>query len=154
MIRIRFVVWVLFAGFAAAIPGCGSEAPVVTTEVAKAQPGLNGGTAYPIPGDLGYAEVVIERGRPGQPVTLAVYFLDSTAKKAMAAEPAEVRAKLVIPIEDAPKDVKLSSKPKSNGKSEGIRYATEPGNYDFDELKGELFVTLEGKEVIVPFAFR
>ncbi len=154
MIRNRFVALLSFASFAAFLPGCGSEAPVVTTEVAKAQPGLNGGTAYPIPGDLGYAEVVIERSRPGQPVTLAVYFLDSTAKKAMASEPAEVRAKLVIPVEDAPKDVKLSTKSKSSGKSEGIRFATEPGNFDFDELRGELFVTLEGKEVAVPFAFR
>lgn len=144
---------VVMATFVCAIAGCGGQPPVVTTEIAKSLPGLNGGTAFPIPGDLGYAEVVVERGRPGQPVTLAVYFLDSTAKMPISSDPEQVRAKLVIPVEDSPKEVKLTAKPK-NGKSEGKRYATEPGNYDFDELKGELFVTLAGKEVTVPFMFR
>lgn len=151
----RFLVLarIVLTAFVCSIAGCGGQPPVETTEIAKAQPGLNGGTAYPIPGDLGYAEVVIERGRPGQPVTLAVYFLDSTAKKSLSSDPEKVRAKLVIPVEDSPKEVKLSAKAK-NGKSEGKRYATEPGNYDFDELKGELFVTLDGKEITLSFMFR
>lgn len=144
----------LIFAVAMAMAGCGGTAPVETTEVAKAQPGLNGGMAYPIPGDLGYVEVVVERTKPGQPVIVAAYFLDASAKNALAADPSTVRARLVLPVEDAPKEVALAAKAKSGGKSTGKRFATEPGNYDFDELKGELFVTLDGKEVAVPFAFR
>lgn len=150
----RIAVAFLLLSFSLAMAGCGGTAPVETTEVAKAQPGLNGGMAYPIPGDLGYVEVVVERTKPGQPVIVAAYFLDSSAKNALAAEPSAVRARLVLPVEGDPKEVNLAAKAKSGGKSTGKRYATEPGNYDFDELKGELFVTLDGKEVSVPFAFR
>ncbi|MBI1324841.1 hypothetical protein GC170_16880 [bacterium] len=150
----RFAATSLLLSFSLAIAGCGGTAPVETTEVAKAQPGLNGGMAYPIPGDLGYVEVVVERTKPGQPVIVAAYFLDATAKNALAADPSAVRARLVLPVEDAPKEVALTAKAKSGGKSTGKRFATEPGNFDFDELKGELLVTLDGKEVSVPFAFR
>lgn len=144
---------VLVVGMTVMLHGCGSAAPEVAPELAQAQPGLNGGTAYPIPGDLGFVEVVVERTKPGKPVILAAYFLDSTAKSAMTTEPATVKARLVIPLEDAPKDVTLSAKAKP-GSGTGKRFATEPGNFDFDELRGDLFVTLEGKELTVPFAFR
>ncbi len=154
MHQFRISAFYFIAAVCSAMAGCGGSAPVVTTEVAKAQPGLNGGMAYPIPGDLGYVEVVVERSKPGQPVIVAAYFLDSSAKETMTAEPTAVRARLVLPVEDAPKEVTLASKAKAGGKSTGKRFATEPGNYDFDELKGELFVTMDGKEVAVPFAFR
>lgn len=154
MKNIRIVASCMLALVVMATSGCGGTAPVETTEVAKAQPGLNGGMAYPIPGDLGYVEVVVERTKPGQPVIVAAYFLDASAKNALAADPSAVRARLVLPVDDAPNEVTFAAKAKSGGNSTGKRYATEPGNFDFDELKGELFVTLDGKEVSVPFAFR
>lgn len=149
----RFGTSVVAIMVSAALSGCGGATPEVAPELAMAQPGLNGGTAYPIPGDFGFAEVVIERNKPGQPVILAVYFLDSTGKQAITYEPSGVHAKLVIPADNAPKEAKLTSKPKP-GKSDGKRFATEPGKYDFDELHGEIIATIDGKELTIPFAFR
>ena len=152
--RSRWLAVAVFAILTASATGCGGSAPQVTTELAQAMPGLNGGTAYPIPGDFGYAEIVVERTKPGQPVTLVVYFLDPTAKKALPVAPTAVRAKLVLPVDNEPiKDVTLTAKAKP-GAGEGTRFASAPGPFDFDELRGELFLTLSGQDVVVPFAFR
>ena len=66
------------------VSGCG-KSDVVVTEVAKSKAGLNGGVAFPLPESQGHAELVVERGKPGQPVVIAVYLLDDTATKAMTA---------------------------------------------------------------------
>lgn len=135
--------------------GCGGQSDVKVTEVAQAKAGLNGGTAFPLPEKLGYAEVVVERTKPGQPVTVAVYFLDETGTKPLVKPPGAVKATLQLPTDPEPKAVSFTSKEKTGGKAAiGPRFATAPGPYDFDELKGELQVTLDGKDVTVPFALR
>lgn len=137
------------------LSGCGSRDAAVVTEVAKAKPGANGGIAFPIPETKGYAEVVVERSKPGQPVVVAVYFLNESATAAASVAPTSVSSKLVLPTADEPKTVSLSAKEKTGSKkSVGTRFATEPGAYDFDELSGELLVTIDGKELTVPFAMR
>ena len=152
----RLLIFSLLAAIAPLlISGCGGQADVKVTEVAQAKPGLNGGTAFPLPDKLGYAEVVVERTKPGQPVTVAVYFLDETATKPLAKTPTSVKASLQLPTDQEPKAVSLSAKEKTGGKpAVGPRFATAPGPYDFDELKGDVQVTLDGKEVTVPFALR
>lgn len=151
----RFLFAILATFMAQTLSGCGSQPDVKLTEVAQAKPGLNGGTAFPIPENLGYAEIVVERAKPGQPVTVAVYFLDETATKALTKTPAGVKASLQLPTDPEPKSVTLSAKEKSGGKpAVGPRFATAPGPYDFDELKGDLQLTLDGKELTVPFALR
>ena len=136
------------------VSGCG-KSDVVVTEVAKSKAGLNGGVAFPLPESQGYAELVVERGKPGQPVVIAVYLLDDTATKAMTAKASSIKATLQLPTDPEPKTVAFTEKPKAAGKPPiGTRFATAPGPYDFDELKGDIFVTIDGKELTVPFALR
>ena len=136
------------------VSGCG-KSDVVVTEVAKSKAGLNGGVAFPLPESQGHAELVVERGKPGQPVVIAVYLLDDTATKAMTAKASSIKANLQLPTDPEPKSVAFTEKPKAGGKPpSGTRFATAPGPYDFDELKGDIFVTIDGKELTVPFALR
>lgn len=136
------------------VSGCG-KSDVVVTEVAKSKAGLNGGVAFPLPESQGHAELVVERGKPGQPVVIAVYLLDDTATKAMTAKASSIKANLQLPTDPEPKSVAFTEKPKAGGKPPiGTRFATAPGPYDFDELKGDIFVTIDGKELTVPFALR
>ena len=136
------------------VSGCG-KSDVVVTEVAKSKAGLNGGVAFPLPESQGHAELVVERGKPGQPVVIAVYLLDDTATKAMTAKASSIKANLQLPTDPEPKSVAFTEKPKAGGKPPiGTRFATAPGAYDFDELKGDIFVTIDGKELTVPFALR
>lgn len=136
--------------------GCGSATePEVVTQIAQSKPGLNGGMAFPLPENLGYAEVVIERSKPGAPVVLAVYFLDESVTKEIASEPASVSATLELPTEETPKTVSLTAKAATNGKAgKGRKFVSAPGAYDFDELKGKITASVNGKEVSVPFAMR
>lgn len=136
------------------VSGCG-KSDVVVTEVAKSKAGLNGGIAFPLPESQGHAELVVERGKPGQPVVIAIYLLDDTATKAMTAKASSIKATLQLPTDPEPKPVTFTEKPKAGGKPPiGTRFATAPGPYDFDELKGDIFVTIDGKELTVPFALR
>jgi hypothetical protein len=143
------------AAFLFGLVGCGGENAVeVRQEVAESKPGINGGIAFPLPEKKGYAEVVIERGKPGQPVTLAVYLLDDSARAASTSNITASSAKLMIPGEESAKSVTLAARDSASKKAVGKRFASAPGAYDFDELKGEIIMSVDGKEVSVPFAFR
>ncbi|MFM1802178.1 MAG: hypothetical protein RJA81_1530 [Planctomycetota bacterium] len=138
------------------ITGCGGSSSVpVVQEIAQSKPGLNGGVAFPLPENTGYVEVLVERSKPGQPVIFAAYFLNAAADGPAASEPSAVTAQLVLPTEDQPKDVTLTKQGKKGGdKAVGVRFASVPGAYAFDELSGEITVTLDGKPLVVPFAMR
>ena len=135
--------------------GCGGSANVKVTEVAKSKPGLNGGIAFPIPENQGHAELVVERAKPGQPVVVAIYLLDETATKPNPKSATSIKANFLLPIDAEPQAVSFSAKPKTGGKpTVGQRFASAPGPFDFDELKGEILITIEGKDYTVPFALR
>lgn len=153
--ELRMRNFVVFAGLILLAAGCGGGSDVeIKQEVAQSKPGANGGIAFPLPDNKGYAEVVIERGKPGQPVVLAVYLLDDSARLAAPGNITTKIARIQIPGEDAAKQVALSARESSGKKAVGKRFASEPGAYDFDELKGELVVSIDGKESTIPFAFR
>jgi hypothetical protein len=60
----------------------------------------------------------------------------------------------MIPGEESAKSVTLAARDSASKKAVGKRFASAPGAYDFDELKGEIIMSVDGKEVSVPFAFR
>lgn len=137
------------------IAGCGGSGEVeVKQEVAQSKPGVNGGIAFPLPDNKGFAEVVLERGRPGQPVAVAVYLLDDSLKAPIKASATAKFARLQMPGEDAPRQVSLNAREATAKKAVGKKFASDPGAYDFDELKGEIGLSLDGAEVLIPFAFR
>jgi hypothetical protein len=139
--------------FQMAILGCGNSEISSKTVQTNARPGLNGGMVFPIDEDKGYVELVIEVTKPGQPVTIAAYFLNENMDGPITSPPTSVISELNLPTEESPKEVTLTPvAAKSGKKSVGTRFATAPGSYDFDQLYGDLRMTLDGKNFVVPFA--
>lgn len=126
--------------------GASSEPPGGTL---KQDMGPHGGAAVPL-GDRGYVEVVMDAGggRPGQS-RLVAYFLSTDRKSPLAATPASVTASLQLPTGESP-SVAFTA----DGKTGENRFASPPGDYAFDELRGEVTAALDGETFTVPFAFR
>jgi hypothetical protein len=155
MFRVLSLGLVAFLGLLA---GCDSS-PATTID-AKTAPvsGPHGGMAYPIPGEGGYAEVVVERTKgtaklPGK-ASLSVYFLKTDLKAALGTAPTEVSASIVTPEKPEPTPVTLTLKPVAKDALATARFASEPGPFDFDELRGEVKATVDGKPFAASFAFR
>lgn len=139
--------------FQLAILGCGNSELRSKTDQINARPGLNGGTAFPIDEGKAYVELVVEVAKPGQPVTIAAYFLNENLDGPIPSPPTSVISELNLPTEESPKEVPLTPVAAKSGKnSVGTRFATAPGSYDFDQLYGDLRMTLDGKNYVVPFA--
>jgi hypothetical protein len=136
-----------------AVAGCGDGTPKASESVLKSVTGPHGAMALPIPGDKGYVEPLVERpgsGKPGAKLgapVFAVYLLQPDGKSPLASAPTSVSANLRIPGQDSPVLVALS--PDATG-----RFVSAPGDYEYDELRGEISLTLDGAAVTVPFAFR
>ena len=79
-----------------------------------------------------------------------VYFLGPDKAAAMAPPPGDVRVK-VIPPEGEPSELALKAEPKG---ADTARFASPPGRYDYDELRGEVTATVGGGSVTTPFAMR
>lgn len=135
--------------------GCGGAAgTTMSTKALPAKPGTHGGTAFPLPDEKGYAEIVVEpvkQTKAGREVVLAVYFLTADLKLALPSAPADVFAKMTLPGEEGEKRVNLIATPKSPNDG---RFATEVGRFDYDEIRGELAATIGGSPITVPFAIR
>jgi hypothetical protein len=141
-----------------AVVGCGETQSQPSEAMLKSIIGPRGGTALPLPDGTGYLEPILERPGAGKAktakVVLAVYFVGGDGKSPLASLPTSVTASLTLPTQAEPVTVSLSPKPQGNEPAARGRFATEPGDFDFDELRGELHITRDGQESTVPFAFR
>lgn len=139
---------------AAASAGCGAGGGGSSATSLPSKSGVHGGTAFPLPNDRGYAEVVIEPQKvtkAGREVVLAVYFLKPDLKAALEPAPSGVAAKLAVPGQEAPATPTFAPKPLKPGDG---RFATEVGPYDVDEIRGEVTGSLDGQAFAVPIAIR
>jgi hypothetical protein len=137
--------------------GCGTIGGAATPTAPGTTVGPHGGTAVPLPGDRGYAEVQLDRtgvkpGRPGG-ARLNVYFLASDLKAPLSASPTEVTVKAIPPGGEA---LTLTLRPDAPGDKKAApgRFTSPPGDLDYDELRGEVSATIDGQTSTVPFAFR
>jgi len=131
--------------------GAGGVSPDPRVNAATAN-GPHGGQAVPLPGDQGFAEILIEQGAKKAPPRFAVYFLAPDLKGPLPAKPTEVRAKLITA--EGESSVSLSPDPKRDDKTGAGRYTSPPGKFDADEYTGELTAVIDGQSFTRPFALR
>jgi hypothetical protein len=139
--------------------GCGQgvPAPAVPTGTTT---GPHGGIAVPLGDGAGYAEILLEKEgaakgkpKPGVRPRFAVYVLNAERTGPASPPPSEARLKVALPT-GTTVDVALTASAKAGDPTGPARYVSQPGDYDYDELSGEVTVTLDGKSSTVPFALR
>jgi hypothetical protein len=149
---------VLVAGLMllAALSGCGGSDPGADGAGAKRIIGPHGATAMPLAGGKAYVEVLLERPKAATtrkvPAPMLVaYFLQQDGKEALSPLPDSVQASVRPPGKDAPVTFRLDPKPAASGPAAQGRFASEPGDLDYDDLRGELTAILGGQPVKVEF---
>jgi len=133
------------------LAGCGGEdkAP----EAHNAQLGPHSGPIVPLPGDRGFAEVIVESvpgKKAGLDARVSAFFLQADKQTPLAETPSDVavtiqlpgdeRVELPLSAETDPKDPKAS------------RYTSKVGPYSTDQLMGELTGKIGGESFTLPFA--
>jgi hypothetical protein len=130
---------VLVAALFAGIVGCGENLPTPRPGT-PAGPSHNG-SLLPIPGDLGYVEIV---NAPLSTKTtesqIGVYFYEKDAKTPVSSPPGDVKLTLELPKGNA--DIVLKPDPKNPGGFQSAR-----GDHGRRELIGKLEFTLGGKPI-------
>jgi hypothetical protein len=140
---------------ALSLVGCGGGGNTVNPTIAANRPGPHGGMAFPLPADRGHVEVVVEKPanwKPGGKSSLVVYFLDATASGPITVTPSDVTVKVQLPSKPEPETVTLAAS--TDKKASEVKYASVPGDYDFDTMSGDVTATLDGQPVTVPFMLR
>lgn len=135
------------------VSGCGDGAAPPPPGTPKAL-GPHNGPAVPLPGDRGYAEVMVDLGKLTKGKTsksqLVVWFLQKDAQTPLNPPPTSVTAKLNIPGE-GPQDVTFNPEPKAGDPASAGRFVAGSGRFDFDELGGEITAIIDGQSVTFPF---
>lgn len=136
----------LGCGGAPTLPPLPKDAPTV---------GPHKGPAYALPGGLGYAEIVNEPGADGRdraaPTAIVVYFLGPDAKASLTPAPTDVKF-LVNSGRGKSQSVALKAEPKADGPAGEGRFASAPGPYQIEELRGELTAKAGDAPVKIPIA--
>ena len=154
----RIGVFAFAVGPFALLNGCGPGRVESKPLSVATIPGPHGGTAIPIEGGIGYCEARLEQvGKVGRneprESELAVYFLGSDGKTSLTTLPSEVSASLMASVNSSDRHSKtmpLVSKPKSADSAGAARFATEPGRYAEDSIRGRLNVVIDGKSIKIP----
>ena len=147
----------LLVGFGLIVSsGCGAGGPASTgATLAPAGPRPHGGAVFALPGEKGFGELVIEyekgtkKGKGAARSQVVVYFLQPDRKSGMTTPPGAVSARLDLPDRE-PVTVELKPQPNPKDPAGTARFASESGQFDYDELRIELTATLDGQ----PFARR
>jgi hypothetical protein len=129
--------------------GCGETPPQIPGDLNQQKIGPHQGVAYPLPDDLGYAEVVNEpepETRGTTSTALVVYFLDPPAKASLATLPTNVTFQLALGNGKA-QTVALKAVPKAEDPVGSGRFASDLGPYRLAELRGDLTATISGKPI-------
>ncbi len=126
--------------------GCGGGNEPLSPDKAP-KTGPHGSLANPI-GEVGFVEVVREGGF--DQVVLAVYFLSLDLESPMSPLPSNVTLDIKTPVREM---TGVSIRPQgTSGDETSGRYATAPGDYDYDEISGTVYLTIDGDSLEVPFA--
>ncbi len=144
------------------LTGCGQDAPSPAVPVGTTT-GPHGGIAVPLPDGAGYAEILLEKEGPSKGKSRAaakgvkprfvVFFLNPDRNGPASPAPGEAQLKVNLPT-GSTASVVLTASPKTDDPSGSARFLSEPGDYDYDELSGELSATLGGQASSVTFALR
>jgi hypothetical protein len=117
--------------------------------------GPHDGTAFVLPENKGVVELVNEppvTDRRGTVSTSVVaYFLQADGKTPMSPAPADVKVEVRGGDRQPPKSVPLAAEPKPDDPSAAARFASKPGPYDLEAVRGTLTASVAGSPVTVSF---
>jgi hypothetical protein len=136
------------------LPGC-DNAPAADPSRIVSVLGPHGGKAVPLPENRGYAEVVVEPA-PGTSaarsrVVLVVYFLGPDGKSPLPSKPTSVTASVFTPMSTEPFAVRLEVQETRAMPVGDLRFVSPPGDFEYDELRGEISISLDGKVITIAF---
>ena len=130
-----------------------------STTLAPGGPRPHGGLVFELHGNKGFGELVVEyekglkRAKGSVKSQVVVYFLEPDRKSPLAVLPTAVTAKLDLPEGD-PVTVALKPERASKDLAGAGRFASEPGKFDYDDLRVELAITLDGQPFVQQLTLR
>ena len=141
--------------------GCGSSGTTGSGSGIVPGPAPHGGQMFALPGDKGFVEILTDyerigaRKKPGSQSQIVVYFLSPDQTSALSPAPTSVTATIITPEEGEATTVTLKPQPASDKDplSAG-RFVSDLGKFDYDEIRGELTITLDGDTIKQSFSFR
>ncbi len=116
--------------------------------------GPHQGPAYALPDGLGYAELANDPKAEEQDRTaataLVVYFLKPDAKTSLTPAPTDVKFQATIGRKNQVIDLKPA--PKADDPAGESRFASQPGPYRLEDLRGDLAAKAGGTPVKISIA--
>jgi hypothetical protein len=135
--------------------GCGGTSTTYSGTRTAAIAAPHDGNVSPIPGDLGYVEVLFEPpvkpGARGASAAMVAYFLGTDGKTALASAPSEVS--IAYTVDRMPKTTTLKPSPKTGDPAGAARFASDTMPVAETRLEGDLSATIDGRTVTVPITF-
>ncbi len=136
----------LLLGGVCFLSGCG-ESPVPETPENPAHGiGPHGGTAYRLPDETGYVELINEPEvdlRSETPTALVAYFLQTDVETPLSPSPSDV--KLELEAGQLTRTIALEPSPGTGDPAGSTRFASEPGPYNLADIRGNLTGQLGGQ---------
>ncbi len=151
MFRLRFVFPSLLV-LTTVVPGCGGPAP--SAPPPSISQGPHGGAAHPLPGHVGYVEMVnepeIDRGSESL-TAIVLYVLGPDCEEPLEA-PALSGLAIDLEVGRSHRRIDFEPKPKANDPAGAARFVSTPGPYDLSRARGTLTGTLDGETFATEFS--
>ncbi|MDX2037847.1 MAG: hypothetical protein SFX72_14445 [Isosphaeraceae bacterium] len=150
--QLRSCLVLSIAAIATAACDSGGPSPVA----AGMKSGPHGGVAVPLADGKAYVEVLVEKGggtKTKPQVRLVAFFLTPELDAALAEAPSSISMKVIPPVGE-PSTVTLKLQADAKDPLAKQKYVSDPGPYDYDELRGEITASVSGESSTAAFAFR
>jgi hypothetical protein len=142
------------------LPGCGGSAVPIEQQVAISGP--HQGPTLQLPDKKGYVELINDPKprdrRSNEPTSLVAYFLKMDGKSPLEPPPTDVRFTIDTAARGRGKGaapssqpVPLAPEPKPDDPAGASRFASKPGPYLLDAIRGTLSAKIDGQEASVNF---
>lgn len=135
---------------AAVLAGCGSQPSPQPPAVTR---GPHDGSTIRLPGEKGFVELVnepeVDARQRGAATSVVAYFLQADGKSPLSPAPTDVKFEVGSEAKKAGQSVSLAAEPKSGDPAGAARFASRPGPFSLDSLRGRLTATLDGQPVSV-----
>ena len=142
------------------LPGCGGSSVPIEQQVAISGP--HRGATLQLPDKKGFVELINEPEprdrRSNEPTALVAYFLKMDGKSPLEPAPTDVNFAIDsgggrgVRGKSASQTVPLAAEPKPDDPAGASRFASKPGPYLLDSVRGTLSAKIDGQSTSVNFA--
>jgi hypothetical protein len=145
------------------VPGCGGSSVPIEQQVAISGP--HHGATLQLPDKKGFVELINDPKprdrRSNEPTSLVAYFLKMDGKSPLEPAPSDVsftidtaagaRGARGRQAASSSQPVPMAPEPKSDDPAGSCRFASKPGPYLLDAIRGTLSAKIDGQEASVNF---